>query len=135
MTGQSPLNSAKPELRPYQREVMERFGAEVAAGRRRVLLVAPTAAQAWQHREPHPAGWRRRRPGGGSRKAVAWLSSPRSGKRSPAAARTRWPSLTRCAPTEKTTAPAGRSGPISQASRSMARPPWEIDSRSKGDAR
>jgi DNA repair protein RadD len=44
MTGQSPLSPAKPELRPYQREVMERFDAEVAAGRRRVLLVAPTGS-------------------------------------------------------------------------------------------
>ncbi len=44
MTGQSPLSPAKPELRPYQREVMERFRAEVAAGRRCVLLVAPTGS-------------------------------------------------------------------------------------------
>jgi DNA repair protein RadD len=33
-----------PQLRPYQAEVIGRFDAEVAAGRRRVLLVAPTGA-------------------------------------------------------------------------------------------
>jgi hypothetical protein len=39
------LTRAGPELRPYQREVMERFGAEVAAGRRCVLLVFRIAAK------------------------------------------------------------------------------------------
>jgi DNA repair protein RadD len=33
-----------PELRPYQREVIDRVEAEIAAGRRRVLLVAPTGS-------------------------------------------------------------------------------------------
>jgi DNA repair protein RadD len=38
------LTRAGPELRPYQREVIGRFNGEVAAGRRRVLLVAPTGS-------------------------------------------------------------------------------------------
>jgi DNA repair protein RadD len=33
-----------PELRPYQTEVIDRFNSEVAAGNRRVLLVAPTGS-------------------------------------------------------------------------------------------
>ena len=33
-----------PELRPYQREVIEQFHGAVAAGKRRVILVAPTGA-------------------------------------------------------------------------------------------
>ncbi len=32
------------ELRPYQQDVIARIGAEVEAGRRRVLLVAPTGS-------------------------------------------------------------------------------------------
>jgi superfamily II DNA or RNA helicase len=34
----------RPELYPYQRDVIARFDAEVAAGRRRVLLVSPTGS-------------------------------------------------------------------------------------------
>jgi superfamily II DNA or RNA helicase len=34
----------RPEPRPYQRDVIARFDAEVAAGRRRVLLVSPTGS-------------------------------------------------------------------------------------------
>jgi hypothetical protein len=37
-------STARPELRPYQIDVIARFDAEVAAGRRRVLLVAPTGS-------------------------------------------------------------------------------------------
>ena len=33
-----------PELRPYQREVIEQFHGAVAAGKRRIILVAPTGA-------------------------------------------------------------------------------------------
>jgi DNA repair protein RadD len=33
-----------PDLRPYQVEVIDRIAAEIAAGRRRVLLVAPTGS-------------------------------------------------------------------------------------------
>ena len=33
-----------PELRPYQRDVLERVWASIEAGQRRVLLVAPTAS-------------------------------------------------------------------------------------------
>ena len=33
-----------PDLRPYQREVIEQFHGAVAAGKRRVILVAPTGA-------------------------------------------------------------------------------------------
>jgi superfamily II DNA or RNA helicase len=33
-----------PELRPYQREVIDRINAEIAAGRRRILLVMQTGA-------------------------------------------------------------------------------------------
>ena len=32
------------ELRPYQVEVVEEFWSTVAAGRRRIMIVAPTAA-------------------------------------------------------------------------------------------
>jgi superfamily II DNA or RNA helicase len=38
------VSGAAPELRPYQVEVIAKFDAEVAAGRRRVLLVVPTAS-------------------------------------------------------------------------------------------
>ena len=33
-----------PELRPYQREVIEQFHGAVAAGKRRIILVAPTGS-------------------------------------------------------------------------------------------
>src|SRR5215203_3727558 len=33
-----------PDLRPYQVDVIDRVAAEIAAGRRRVLLVAPTGS-------------------------------------------------------------------------------------------
>src|SRR5262249_37165680 len=33
-----------PQLRPYQVDVIDRVAAEIAAGRRRVLLVAPTGS-------------------------------------------------------------------------------------------
>ena len=33
-----------PELRPYQRDVIEQFHGAVAAGKRRIILVAPTGA-------------------------------------------------------------------------------------------
>jgi superfamily II DNA or RNA helicase len=33
-----------PRLRPYQSDVISRVNAEIAAGRRRVLLVAPTGS-------------------------------------------------------------------------------------------
>jgi hypothetical protein len=36
--------SQAPALRPYQADVIGRFDAEVGAGRRRVLLVAPTGS-------------------------------------------------------------------------------------------
>jgi superfamily II DNA or RNA helicase len=36
--------NAAPELRPYQADVITRINAEIAAGRRRVLLVAPTGS-------------------------------------------------------------------------------------------
>jgi DNA repair protein RadD len=38
------MSSVAPALRDYQIEVITKFDAEVAAGRRRVLLVAPTAS-------------------------------------------------------------------------------------------
>jgi superfamily II DNA or RNA helicase len=44
LTGQFTPVGARPELRPYQREVIEQFNGELTAGRRRVLLVAPTGA-------------------------------------------------------------------------------------------
>ena len=44
MTGPFALIGAQPDLRPYQREAIGQFNGEVAAGRRRVLLVAPTAS-------------------------------------------------------------------------------------------
>jgi DNA repair protein RadD len=36
--------SAAPEFRPYQRDVIERVNAEIVAGRRHILLVAPTGS-------------------------------------------------------------------------------------------
>src|SRR3954471_7023882 len=36
--------SAAFELRPYQGDVISRINAEIAAGRRRILLVAPTGS-------------------------------------------------------------------------------------------
>jgi superfamily II DNA or RNA helicase len=33
-----------PELRPYQRDIVDEFHRELAAGKRRIILVAPTAA-------------------------------------------------------------------------------------------
>ncbi len=42
--GASSPPSSAPELRPYQRDVIARISAEIAEGRRKVLLVAPTAA-------------------------------------------------------------------------------------------
>jgi superfamily II DNA or RNA helicase len=33
-----------PRLRPYQTDVIDQLNAEVAAGRRRILLVAPTGS-------------------------------------------------------------------------------------------
>lgn len=38
------LERAVPRLRDYQTEVIEKFAAEIAGGRRRVLLVAPTGS-------------------------------------------------------------------------------------------
>jgi hypothetical protein len=38
MTGEA------PRLRPYQRDVVDRIGVEVAAGRRRILIVSPTGS-------------------------------------------------------------------------------------------
>jgi superfamily II DNA or RNA helicase len=40
----TPSPTGAPELRPYQRDVIERVAAESAAGRRHILLVAPTAS-------------------------------------------------------------------------------------------
>jgi hypothetical protein len=44
------------DLRPYQADVIRRVDAEIAAGRRRVLLVAPTGAEKRQslRRSPTP---------------------------------------------------------------------------------
>jgi len=36
--------SSEPQLRPYQQDIIARIEAEIAAGRRRVLLVAPTGS-------------------------------------------------------------------------------------------
>src|SRR4051812_34399224 len=36
--------SAAPELRPYQIDVIDRTAAEIVAGHRRVLIVAPTGS-------------------------------------------------------------------------------------------
>ena len=36
--------SAAPELRPYQVDVIDRVAAEIAAGRRKPLIVAPTGS-------------------------------------------------------------------------------------------
>jgi superfamily II DNA or RNA helicase len=33
-----------PELRPYQRDVIARVNAEIAAGKQRILIVAPTGS-------------------------------------------------------------------------------------------
>jgi DNA repair protein RadD len=40
----STTRNAAPELRPYQRDVIASVEAEIATGRRRVLLVAPTGS-------------------------------------------------------------------------------------------
>jgi superfamily II DNA or RNA helicase len=40
----STFDDPRLSLRPYQAEVIAQFGAAIAAGKRRVLIVAPTGA-------------------------------------------------------------------------------------------
>ena len=52
-----------PDLRPYQREVIEQFHGAVAAGKRRIILVAPTGSGQDHHRRRHHHTTRARRSG------------------------------------------------------------------------
>jgi superfamily II DNA or RNA helicase len=38
------VRRTSPELRPYQQDVIARVNAEIAAGKRRILIVAPTGS-------------------------------------------------------------------------------------------